>query len=77
MTQQSVHVNVITCPGRLGDEFFRALEIAINGMTTPLHMLFALPAVSCRALSQQVDPAKLYDAMAKAINESRMMIEVH
>ena len=74
MNQISAHV--ITCPGRLGDESFRALEVTIDGIQTPFHMIMALPAVSCRALSDQVDVAHLYDVLAGAINAAGVSVPI-
>lgn len=71
-----VAAHIITCPGRLGDEVYRALEISIEGVVTPFHMVLALPAVSCRALGDQIDPAELYDVLAQAINGSGAGIEM-
>lgn len=76
MSLHPITAEVITCPGRLGDDSFRALEISIESLVTPFHMVLALPAVSCHALARQVEPAELYDVIAGAINGAGVGVEV-
>lgn len=71
-----ISATVITCPGRLGDVAYRALEIGIEGVETPFHCVLALPAVTCKAIAGQVNPADLYDALAKAINDAKATVGV-
>ena len=64
----AITASVITCPGRLGDDIYRALEINIAGVSTPFHAVLALPAVTCHALRESVDVAELYAELARRIN---------
>jgi hypothetical protein len=68
MARGNLTAGVITCPGRLGDFEYRALQIDIEGFNSPYVLTLALPAVGCHALSEQIDPAELYDTLARAIN---------
>ena len=68
MPRGNVTAEVITCPGRLGDFEYRALQINIEGFNSPYVLTLALPAVGCHALSEQIDPADLYSTLASAIN---------
>jgi hypothetical protein len=71
-----INAEVITCPGRWADDTYRALEIKVDGVDTPFHCVLALPIVACKALSGKVDPAELYEALAKAISEAGATVEV-
>jgi hypothetical protein len=71
-----VTATVINCPGRLGDETYRALEITVEGVNTPFQMVLALPAVTCRNVSGSVDVAELYDEIAGAINDALARVTV-
>jgi hypothetical protein len=75
MTLQTVSAEIISCPGRLGDVAYSALQINIAGFDSPYVLTLALPAVGFRALSQQVDPVALYDALARAINAAHLQLE--
>lgn len=74
--KQSIHAEVISCIGRLGDTSYCALELGVEGVQTPFHMVLALPMVTCKALSGKVDPSELYNALAGAINNAGVMVEV-
>lgn len=73
---RKITAEVITCPGRLHDNTYRALEIVIEGVNTPYHCVLALPASTCRAISEQIDTAELYDALADAINSAGKTVRV-
>ena len=71
-----ITAEVIECPSKWGDGVYRALEIGIEGLTTPYHCVLALPANTYRDISGQVDPAELYGALAAAINHAAVSVEV-
>jgi hypothetical protein len=74
--KQQVSAEVITCPGRLGDFVYQALQVSIEGFNSPFVLTLALPAVGCRALAEQSDPAQLYKLIAYAINKAKLSIDV-
>jgi hypothetical protein len=74
--KQALSAEVIYCAGRIADERFPALEVRIDGLRTPYHMILALPAVTSRGVSGQVDAAELYQVLARAINQARATVEV-
>ena len=74
--KKEVWAEVISCPGRLGDVAYQALQINIEGFESPFVLTLALPAVGYRALTAQADPAELYRTIAEAINRSSLSIEV-
>ena len=76
MSPGKISAEVITCPGRLGDFEFAALQIDIDGFNSPYVLTLALPAVGCRALSEQIDPIKLYHSLAQAINGGHVSVEL-
>lgn len=76
MSIRAVSAEVISCPGNLGDAKYIALQINVDGFNSPYVLTLAMPAIASRALSQQVDPADLYEAMAEAINSARIGVEV-
>ena len=76
MPPAEIHADVITCPGRWGDDLFQAIEISVPGVRSPFHMVMALSKVSVKALAEQVDPEALYKALAKAINDAHATIDV-
>ena len=63
-----IAAEVITCPGGLGDVEYPALEIQLEAFKSPYILRLTLPAVVYKALSEQMDPLLLYDAIAGAIN---------
>ena len=63
-----IAADVITCPGGLGDVEYTALEIQLEAFKSPYILRLTLPAVVYKALSEQMDPLLLYDAIAGAIN---------
>lgn len=67
---------IITFAGRCGDQQFEAVEVKIDGLNTAFMMTLALPASSCRGLAGRVDTGELYRALAKAINESGVGVEI-
>lgn len=71
-----ITAEVITCPGRWEDATFQALEISIEGVSSPFHMTMALSKVSVKALAEQVDPDELYAALAAGINASMTRVSV-
>ena len=76
MTLRDVSAEVISRPGGLGDVSYPALEIRLKGFESPYALPLALPAIVYRALSEQMDPLTLYDAIASAVNRTRAFSEV-
>jgi len=64
----AVHAEVILRPGGLGDAAYPALEIRLPEFDSPYVLRLALPTVVYRALSEQINPRALYDAIASAVN---------
>jgi hypothetical protein len=60
----------------LGDAHYSALQINIDGFTSPYVLTLAMPAIGFRALSEQVDPLDLYDAIARAIGTAAITVDV-
>ena len=76
MSLGRISAEVITCPGRLGDFEYAALQIDIDGFKSPYVLTLALPAVGCRALSEQIDPLAVYKSLAQAINAGQPAVEM-
>jgi hypothetical protein len=68
MSEYEVSAEVISCPGRLGDMVYYALQVNVERFGGPYVLTLALPRVCSTALSEQVDPVRLYEALAAAIN---------
>jgi len=75
MTLKGVSAQIITCPGQLSDVSYPALEIRLQEFKSPYVLTLALPAIVYKALSEQVDPMVLYDAIARALNQTRLTPE--
>ncbi len=76
MAAGNVSAEVISCPGRLGDAQYTALQVNVEGFNGPYVLTLAMPAIGFRALSDQVDPVDLYSALAHAINLAGIDVEV-
>ena len=76
MALRTVTAEVISCPGKLGDAHYTALQINVDGFASPYVLTLAMPAIGFRALSQQVDPVDLYHALALAISAAGIKIDV-
>lgn len=76
MSTGNVSAEVISCPGRLGDAHYIALQVNVEGFSGPYVLTMAMPAVGFRALSEQVDTAELYGALAHAINIASVNVAV-
>lgn len=70
MTIRHVTAEVISCPGRLGDFSYAALQVNVAGFQSPYVLTLALPAIGYKALAEQADPVALYRAIAEAINKA-------
>jgi len=76
MTHGLLTAEVISCPGRLGDMVYHALQINVSGFASPYVLTLALPAIGARALAAQADPAQLYRAISDAINHGLISIDI-
>lgn len=76
MPLKGITAEVITCPGGLGDISYPALEIRLEAFDSPYVLTLALPAIVYKALSAQMDPLVLYDAIASAVNDTRATTEL-
>lgn len=76
MAMGKVTAEVISMPGQLGDVAYEALQIVVEGFSSPYVLTLALPAIGYRALSKQVNPDQLYRAVEKAINAAAIQLEV-
>ena len=74
--QKRVTAEVISCPGQLCDGAYSALQINVEGFDSPYVLTLALRAVGYRALSQQADPFAVYNAIARAVNDAQIAVEV-
>ena len=74
MAEYDVSAEVISCPGRLGDMSYQALQVNVEGFKGPYVLTLALPRVCSTALSAQIDPVRLYEALAEAINNSGVKV---
>lgn len=74
MSEYEVSAEVISCPGRLGDMAYQALQVNVQGFSGPYVLTLALPRVCCTALSAQIDPDSLYQALADAINKGGVKV---
>lgn len=75
MRNRSVSAEVISCPGRLGDVSYAALQVNVEGLDSPYVLTLAMPAIGYKALRDQMDSLPLYHALARAINAARIGIE--
>lgn len=70
MTARQITADVISCPGRLGDVSYAALQINVEGFDSPYVLTLALPAIGYKALAEQADPIGIYRAIAQAVNNA-------
>ena len=70
MTLKSISAEIITCPGDLGDLEYPALEIQLEAFKSPYVLRFTLPTIVYRALSEQMDPLLVFEAIADAVNSA-------
>lgn len=68
--------DVISCPGQLLDDTYAALQINVEGFDSPYVLTLALRAVGYKALSAQSDPLAVYNAIARAVNDAHIAVEV-
>lgn len=71
-----VTAEVISCPGRLWDDAYSALQINVDGFESPYVLTLALRALAHRAFSEQNDPIALYQAIATALNNANVTVQV-
>ena len=71
-----VTAEVISCPGRLCDDAYSALQINIEGFESPYVLTFALRAFGYKALSEQGDPFRVCQAIAAAVNDAKIAVEL-
>lgn len=69
-----VSAEVISCPGKLGDFNYAALQINVEGFDSPYVLTLAMPAIGYKALAEQADPVVVYGAIADAVN--RAFVEI-
>ena len=68
--------DVISCPGQLWDDAYSALQINVEGFDSPYVLTLALRAVGYKALSAQSDPLAVYNAIARAVNDAHIAVEL-
>lgn len=71
-----VTAEVISCPGRLSDDAYSALQINIEGFESPYVLTLTLRAVGYKALSEQGDPFAVCQAIAAAVNDAKIAVEL-
>jgi len=71
-----VTAEVISCPGQLWDDAYSAVQINIEGFESPYVLTLTLRAVGYKALSEQGDPFAVCQAIAAAVNDARIAVEL-
>jgi hypothetical protein len=71
-----VSAEVIACPGRLSDDSYPALQLNVEGFDSPYVLTLSLSAVGYKALTEQSDPTALYEALASAVNNAKLHVQV-
>jgi hypothetical protein len=71
-----VTAEVISCPGQLGNAAFAALQVNVEGFHSPYILTLALRAIGYRALSERADPVDLFKALACAVNDAKVVVDV-
>jgi len=71
-----VTAEVISCPGLLSDDAYSALQINIEGFESPYVLTLTLRAVGYKALAEQGDPFAVCQAIAAAVNDARIGVEL-
>ena len=71
-----VTAEVISCPGRLCDDAYSALQINIEGFESPYVLTLTMRAVGYKALSEQGDPFAVCQAIAAAVNNAAISVEL-
>ena len=71
-----VTAEVISCPGQLRDDVYSALQINIEGFESPYVLTLTLRAVGYKALCEQGDPFAIYQAIAAAVNDAKIAVEL-
>ena len=74
--QKRITAEVISCPGRLWDDAYSALQLNVEGLESPYVLTLALRAIGYKALSEQSDPLAVYKAIARAVNKANITVEV-
>ena len=72
-----ITAEVISCPGQLSNDTYCALQINIDGFESPYVLTLALRAVGYRALAEHTDPAVVYGAIAAAVNDALVAVEMN
>ncbi len=68
MNQRHISAEVISCPGRLGDLAYPAVQLEVEGFESPYVLTLTLSCIGYRALAEQMDPRAIYEAIASAVN---------
>lgn len=76
MKNNRITAEVISCPGVLGNARFAALQLNVEGFRSPYVLALSLRALAYKALSEQVDPAAVFKALASAVNEADVVVRV-
>ena len=76
MKMGQIKAEVISCPGGLGNAQFSALQLNVAGFQSPYVLTLALRAVGYKALSEQAEPAALFSALARAVNDADIAVPV-
>jgi len=71
-----VTAEVISCPGQLWDDSYWALQINLEGLESPYVLTLSLSALGYKALSEQSNPLAVYQAVASAVNNANVLVEV-
>jgi hypothetical protein len=74
--RKRVTAEVISCPGQLSDDTYAALQLNLEGFESPYVLTLTLRALGYAALSEQSDPRVVYDAIARAVNNAHVAVEV-
>lgn len=66
--QPKISATVISCPGRLGDTAYEAIQINVENFESPYVLTLAMPSIGYHALAKVYSPDLVLKAIANAIN---------
>jgi len=74
MTSGLITLEVIFCPGDLGNKTYSALQLNVEGFRSPYVLTMALRTLGYKALAEQADPAAVFRALAEAVNGAEVAV---
>lgn len=74
MTKGQISLEVISCPGDLGNTTYSALQLNVEGFESPYVLTLALRALGYKALAEQADPHAVLRVLAEAVNDAEVAV---